>query len=45
MPCYGNYNDGMMPFTKKMLCAGFKKIENKNLSKTKQLSQKGNQDP
>ena len=29
MPCYGNYNDGIMPFTKK--------IVNKNLSQTKQL--------
>ena len=27
MPCYGNNNDGIMPFTKR-LCAGFK---NKNL--------------
>ena len=36
MPCYGNYNDGIMPFTKKVV--------NKNLSQTKQLSQKGNQD-
>ena len=43
MPCYGNNNDGIMPFTKR-LCAGFKKIKNKNLSQTKQLSQKGNQD-
>ena len=32
-----------MPFTKR-LCAGFKNIRNKNLSQTKQLSQKGNQD-
>ena len=32
-----------MPFTKR-LCAGFQKIKNKNLSQTKQLSQKGNQD-
>ena len=24
MPCYGNNNDGIMPFTKR-LCAGFKK--------------------
>ena len=36
MPCYGNYNDGIMPF--------IKKVVNKNLSQTKQLSQKGNQD-
>ena len=42
MPCYGNNDDGIMPFTKK-LCAGFKNIKNKNLSQTKQLSQKGNQ--
>ena len=39
MPCYGNNNDGIMPFTKR-LCAGFKKIKNKSLSQTKQLSQK-----
>ena len=37
MPCYGNNNDGIMPFTKR-LCAGFKKIRNKNFSQTKQLS-------
>ena len=43
MPCYGNNNDGIMPFTKR-LCAGLKKMKNKNLSQTKQLSQKGNQD-
>ena len=41
MPCYGNNNDGMMPFTK-WLCAELKKIKNKNLSQTKQLSKKGN---
>ena len=40
MPCYGNNNDGIMPFTKR-LCAGLK---NKNLSQTEQLFQKGNQD-
>ena len=40
MPCYGNNNDRIMPFTKR-LCAGLKKIKNKNLSQTKQLSQKG----
>ena len=26
MPCYGNNNDGIMPFTKS-LCAGLKKIK------------------
>ena len=43
MPCYGNNNDGIMPFTKKVVCR-FQKIKYKNLSQTKQLSQKGNQD-
>ena len=39
MPCYGNYNDGIMPFTKKVVCRFKKKIKNTNLSQTKQLSQ------
>ena len=42
MPCYGNNNDGIVPFTKKVVCR-FQKIKNKNLSQTKQLSQKGHQ--
>ena len=39
MPCYGNNNDGIMPFTKR-LCAGFKKNKNKknkNLTDTAML--------
>ena len=42
MACYG-YHDGKMPFTKKVTCM-FQKINNQNLSQTKQLFQKGNQD-
>ena len=38
MPFYGNYNDGIMPFTKKVVCR-FPKKKNTNLSQTKQLSQ------
>ena len=40
MPSYGNNNDGIMPFTKRYVQVS----KNKNLSQTKQLSQKGNQD-
>ena len=43
MPCFGNYNDGIMPFTKR-LCAGFKKRKKKNLCQTRQISKRGNQD-
>ena len=39
MPCFGNNSGGIMPFTKR-LCEGFKKIKNKNVSHTIQLSKK-----
>ena len=41
MSCYGNNNDGDNAVYKKVVCK-FKK--NKNLSQTRQISQKGNQD-
>ena len=44
MPCYGNNNDGIMPLKKGCVQVSKKKIIIKNLSQTKQLSQKGNQD-
>ena len=41
MPCFGNNNVGIMPFTKR-LCEGSKK--NKNISYAIQLSKTGNQE-